>query len=320
MEKKKGRKIVKITVITVSLLLIAAILAAVIFSINVGKQVAEGLLYMNRGKDTKENSVKQLELWNYDLAGFEAAYVPEKRSVTAKDGVDSPGAVFDRGGSRTAILLHGLGGDGVSTYPIAELYLEKDFNVIAVDQRASGDSPDDKVSFGYFEKLDVAAWVDYAKNELKSESVVIHGQSMGAATAALYAATEHAVQNVEAVILDSCFDSMENMFLGTWRSMEGTAGIPEDYILACGDWYLNRHYGFGFEDTDIMEKMKENRVSTLILQNTGDDIVSNETAEQMLENCAAEKKKICYFDSKHIEGLIDFKEKYEKEVFSFLNS
>lgn len=320
MKKKKGRKIIKVTAVTVCFLLIAAIAGAVMFSINVGKQVAEGLLYLNEGKDTKENSVKQLETWNYDLAGFEAAYEPEKRSVTAEDGVVSPGAVFDMGGKKTAVLLHGLGGDYVSTYPIAELYLKKGFNVIAVDQRASGDSPDNKVSFGYFEKLDAAAWVDYAKNELKSENVVIHGQSMGAATAALYAATEHAAQNVEAVILDSCFDSMENMFLDTWRSMEGTEGIPEDYILACGDWYLNRHYGFGFEDTDIMEKMKENRVSTLMLQSTKDDMVSNETAEQMFENCAAEKKKICYFDSRHIEGLIDFKEEYEEAVFSFLNS
>ena len=40
--------------------------------------------------------------------------------------------------------------------------------------------------------------------------------------------------------------------------MEGTEGIPDDYVIACGDWYLKQFYGFSFKDTDVMEKMKEN--------------------------------------------------------------
>lgn len=316
----KSRKKIKIAVCMILILVSVVIAGGVIFSIQVGKQVAEGLLYQNEGNDTKNNSLKQLKLWEFDLEGFEGQYVPELVSVKAEDGTLSPGAVFDTDRKQTAILIHGLGGDHVCMYPVAELYLENGWDVISIDQRASGNSENDQVSFGYYEKLDVAAWVDYAKNEMDSERIVVHGQSMGAATAALYAATDHAQQTIEAVILDSCFDSMENMFLGVWREMEGTEGIPEDYILACGDWYLKHQYGFGFADTDVMEQMKENHVKTLMIQCSRDDIVSNETAQKMFENIVAKEKKICYFDSKHIEALIDDRETYQEEVFSFLNS
>lgn len=299
-------------------ILVVLTAVCVVFNIYVGKQVAEGLLYMNEGNDTKENSVKQLEIWGYDLSRFNEQYSPEMAVVTAEDGNEVPMAVFaDDKRENTAILVHGAGGDHVSMYPVADIYLKNGWNVVAIDQRASGDSQDDKVSFGYFEKLDVEAAVLYAKNELLSSKVVVHGQSMGAATVALYAATENARENVDAVILDSSFDSMKSMFLGVWREME-TDGIPEDYVVACGDWYLKHFYGFGFDDADSCEKMKENYVDTLILQMSQDVIVSDEKAEQMYTNIAAEEKKICYFDSEHIKGIIDYPEEYEEAVFSFL--
>lgn len=319
---KKGgsaKKAFKMMGIVLLCLLLLAGAAAAVFSSWVGKQVAEGLLYQNKEINTKENSYLQLEKWNYDLAAFEKAYEPQMHSVRAKDGNPSPAAVFICHDSKnTVILVHGAGGDHVCMYPVAEMYLENNWNVIAIDQRACGDSADDKVSFGYFERLDVAAWVSYAKEEMASEKVVIHGQSMGAATAALYVADEQIESKADAIILDSCFDSMESMFLGVWREMEGTEGIPEEYVIDCGNFYLKQHFGFGFEDADVLNKMKDNYIKTLMIQCTEDEIVPNRTAERMFENIAAKEKKICRFDSRHVEAAVNYPAEYEKAVFSFL--
>ena len=91
--------------------------------------------------------------------------------------------------------------------------------------------------------------------EVHSERIVVHGQSMGAAATGLFASSKYASQ-VDAVIMDSPFESMEEMFLGVWREMDGVEDIPESYAVACGDWYLKQFYGFGFEDTNVLEKMK----------------------------------------------------------------
>lgn len=314
--KRKTGKIIGMAAV----LVIGIAIAAILFSVNVGKEVGEGLLYQNKGNDTKGNSVKQLELWGYDLEQFENKYTPIMVTFTAEDGNEVPAALFPYEASKkTVILIHGLGGDHVCSYPYAEMYMNNHWNVIAIDQRASGDSVDDKVSFGFFEKRDVQAAVDYAQNEMLSDTIVVHGQSMGAATAALYSVTEHAALNIDAVILDSCFDSMENMFLSVWRDMEGTEGIPEDYIIACGDWYLNKNYGFGFGDADVYEKLKENHVKTLMLHMTQDEMITTKRANEMYENIVAKEKQICYFDSEHVKGIIDYPEEYEEAVFSFLS-
>lgn len=318
---KRKKKVWKIIGITLGALAVLMAVAAVLFSMNVGKQVAEGILYMNAGNDTKQNSVKHLEKKGYNLEEFEEKYgnLATAVKVKAEDGIEIPAEVYLCGNDSpgTVILSHGLGGDRVTNYPVAEIFLKNNWNVISYDQRGSGDSPDNKISFGYFEKQDVKALVDYAKDVMKSSRIVVHGQSMGAATAALYASSEHAIQNVDAVILDSCFDSMESMFLGVWRQMD-TEGIPESYILACGDWYLKQHYGFGFADTDIAEKLKEVKTPVLMLHMNKDEIISTQKANEMFENIIAQKKQICYFDSVHIDGVIDDPEQYEENIFSFL--
>lgn len=316
--KKKTKKVIAIITGAVIALSVTAVVG---FSAFVGKQVAEGMLYMNVGNDTKTNSIRHLEQMGFDLESFQKTYGNNVShpSIIAEDGNVVPADVYGQPESRqTVILAHGLGGERMTNLPIAQMYLENGWNVITYDQRGAGENPDTKITFGYYEKLDITALVDYAKTELRSERIVVHGQSMGAASTALYAVTDHAKENVEAVVLDSCFGSMEEMFLGVWREMEGTEGIPEDYVVACGDLYLQVFYGFGFEDADICEQMKKNNVNTLMLQMERDEMVPNETADEMYTNILAQNKKICYFDSEHIEGLKDAPEEYENAVFSFL--
>lgn len=62
-------------------------------SLVVGKQVAEGLLYMNRGNDTKQNSIDQLEVWGFDLEAFRGKYAGEDITLEASDGVINVGII-----------------------------------------------------------------------------------------------------------------------------------------------------------------------------------------------------------------------------------
>lgn len=315
---KKG---FKIGLIVTGVVLVAAGAVAAVFSNEVGRQVAEGLLYQNAELDTKANSIGQLEQWGYDKEAFLEKYAEVPVTFTAEDGNVVPAVLFgDASDTKTAILIHGAGGDHVCMYPVAEPYLENGYRVIAIDQRASGDSANKTVSFGYFESLDVKAAVNYAKNEMGSEQIVVHGQSMGGLTAVVYAATEHAQENVEAVILDSCISGMEDMFRGVWAEMDDTDGIPVDYVVACGDWYLKRHYDFGFEDLEAVELLKKDEVPTLMIQATEDELIPQADAEEMFEAIGASKKEFSSFSCAHIESIIRDKEAYTKTLMDFLRA
>ena len=321
--KSKRRKIIGVTVESIAVIIIIAILG---FSYYCGYQVAYGLLYQNEGLDTKGNSVKQLAEWNYDEEEYERANFEKKNNgneftVTAKDGNIIYGTHFikdNKVDNNTVILIHGLGGDRVSMEPIAKMYLLQGWNVITYDQRASGESKNEWVTFGYFEKYDVEALVDYIKDLTTDKKIVIHGQSMGAVTAGLYAATKHASEHIYAVIMDSPFDSMESMFLGVWNEMEGTEEIPDDYIIWCGDWYLKWNYKFSFADADLVDLSKNNHVKSLVIESMRDNISLPEMNEEIYEAIATKDKELWRVDAEHIEGFVDYPEEYTKEVMEFL--
>ncbi len=324
--KKKKRW--KIALGIVGGLIVIAVIVGLGFSNYVGKLVADGILHQNDQNDTKANSLGQLEKWNYDLDKFRELYSETAITFSAEDGNEVPAVILvpkEEGAlknaqeqKKVAILVHGAGGEHVSTYPVAEVYLEDGYEVIAIDQRASGDSKNEWVSFGYFESLDVKATVDYAKNTMNANQVVVHGQSMGGLTVAVYSSEQHAAENVDAFVLDSAINGMEYVFHGMMMEEDGMTETSVAYIIACGDWYLQQHYGFGFDDLDAVSHLEQNQVPTLILYATQDDLVPEYQANEMFHAIAAEQKELVTFPCGHIESIIEYKKESSDAIKLFV--
>ncbi|WP_167954841.1 alpha/beta hydrolase [Anaerosporobacter faecicola] len=324
-KRHNKKKIIGITLGSIFAVLVAAVLGA---SYYFGYQVAQGLLYQNEGNDTKNNSVEQLNLWGYDQneyvqETFEQNNHGTQFTAKAKDGNIVYGTHFigeNTVDNNTVILVHGAGGDRVCMEPLAKMYLEHGWNVITMDQRASGESTNKKVSFGYFEKYDIQALVDYVEECTTDKQIVVHGQSMGAVTTGLYASTKHAKEHVDAVIMDSPFDSMRSMFLGVWHEMEDSKGVPDDYIIWCGDWYLRWNEKFGFADADLVKQSKKNTVKSLVIESLQDDVATPAMCEAVYEAIGTNEKSLWKVDAKHVEGFVDYPEEYTKAVMEFLEN
>lgn len=314
---KKWKKIVLIVFAVIVVLLIAAVGAMSYF---IGKSVAFGCVYQNEGVDTSENSIKHLEKEGFSLEGFEDTYRPEAVSFEAEDQNIVYAQYIKADGNadnNTAILLHGLGGDNKSMYPVAELYLKNGWNVISVDQRTGGRSESEFISFGYFERLDVRAAVRYAK-QYTDKKIVVHGQSMGAATAGLYAADCSDDVKADYIIMDSPYDSMKSMFLRVWHEMPESEGIPDEYVIACGDWYLKNKFGFTFDDADVAKKAADNLIPTLVIHGTKDEMTPEAMGDEVYKSLGSDMKEIWKVDSEHIISVFDYPKEYEDTVMSFL--
>ena len=312
------RKIVKRIGIGLAAFLV---IGALVGSIVIGKMVGDGVIHQNEGLDTKKNSREQLEKWGYDWKGFLETYKGVDFAVQAKDGVEVPGTYYEsqEGNKRTVILAHGAGGERLCLAPLAEAYLKNGISVVTYDQRGSGESKDPKVSFGYYEKQDIERLVQYAKEEMGAETVYVHGQSMGAMTVALYAATEKAKEQVDAVILDSPVPGMENMLRLMFGGEEEMNSLQNDYILGCGGIYLKLFYGFSYSDTDSIEKMKQNHIKTMVILSEKDEVCLPRYVKQLYDNIAAKDKELLRVNSAHVEGIIDDPEGYIQSVMKFLN-
>ncbi len=318
----------KIVLKVVKVVVIVLVALGIIGSAALGKMIADQVMYQNKGNDTKSNSVKQLvDIWGYDLDGFNASFHGEEISATAADGNMVPGTAFRADGESDTwvILVHGAGGDRVSVYPLAEQYLIRGYNVIAIDQRGCGDNADDKVTFGIHESLDVAAMVQYARETLGAAEVIAHGQSMGAQTVAIYASkvTPGAVDAADAVICDSPVPGMEYML----RSVFADSDNEEDFYNGATNYMIfvskvatKLLYKVDYADGDTIAAVAGDLLPTMLIRSEKDQVCLPEKVQEVYNNVGAENKTIMSVDSAHIEGVIDDPEGYMDGVMCFLES
>ena len=319
--KKKVTKI--ITVVVIILVLLGIISSAVI-----GKMVADGVMYQNENTDTKTASVRQLtEGWGYDLDGFYSRYEGTEVSAVAEDGNVVPGTYFkaDEESDKYVVLVHGAGGDRVCVSPLAEQYLIRGYNCIAIDQRGCGDNADDKVTFGINESKDVAAMVLYARNELGASEVIVHGQSMGGQTVAIYASnvTPGDANAADAVICDSPVPGMEYML----RSVFADSDNEEDFYNAGTDYMIfvskiasKLLYKVDYDDADTIAVVANDMIPTMVIRSEKDQVCLPEKVQEVYNNIGTDEKVIMSVDSAHIEGVIDDPEGYMNGVMDFLGT
>jgi alpha-beta hydrolase superfamily lysophospholipase len=290
-------------------------------SVAMGGYIADRILHQNEGKDTHDNSIKQLEVWGYDTEKFMNTYEGTDIKVTAEDGNTVPATYFDNGSDKLVILVHGAGGDRVSIYPLAEEYIKDGFDVIAIDQRGCGENADDRVTFGINEALDIKAMVKFAREEIKAGKVIVHGQSMGAETVAVYASNvmPGTVEAADAVILDSPVPGMELMLKETFGDGD-TESFMAKYLTGTSKAFMKAVNGIDYDDADTINVVKNDKIPTMVIVSDKDKVCLPDQVTQIYDNIACENKAIYHADSAHIEGVIDDPEGYMSSVENFLKN
>ena len=315
----RKNKVIKGLVITAGVIAALAIGGSIV----TGGVISDKILHQNEGKNTCENSLKQLELWGYDIDAFNAEYEGAEVSAVAEDGNLVPGTLFEQGSGTCVILVHGAGGDRVSIYPLAEGYLQDGYDVIAIDQRGCGSNGDDRVTFGINEELDVEAMVAYARQTLGYDKVIVHGQSMGAQTAVIYAANvvPGEAEAADAVICDSPVPGMELMLrLMFGDGEEGMNSPVTNFLIGTSKTFMNTFDRIDWDDADTIEVASRIELPVLIIVSDRDEVCLPQYVEQIYGNITSEGSAILHVDSAHIEGIIDDADGYMDSVGNFLTS
>ncbi|MCR5271760.1 MAG: alpha/beta hydrolase [Lachnospiraceae bacterium] len=310
------KRLVKRVAIVIACLVVGF---AVVGSWFIGGMVADGILHQNEDKDTHYNSIMQLEEWGYDTEGFEKTYSKTEISATAEDGNVVPANFYAGKNDEIVVLVHGAGGDRACMYPLAEKYLEEGYGVISIDQRGSGSNPDDEVTFGIKERLDVEAMVAYAREELGADKVIVHGQSMGAQTAALYASnvSTGSVETADAVVCDSPVPGMESLLKDMFGDGDRES-FGAIYYTTVGKIYMQLVNHMSFDEADTIEVVKNDNIPTMVIVSTEDELCMADEVKEVYDNIGCKDKAIMYVESEHIKGVIDDPNGYMEGVNSFL--
>lgn len=130
--------------------------------------------------------------------------------LRTKDGLTLKAWFVPANSDQAVIIAHGLGANKSNFMVTVDLWHQLGFNVLIFDFRGHGMSDGHTVTFGYRERLDVLAGLQYLmeKEGFTSDRIIGYGVSFGGA-AMIHAAGER--NHFRKIIIDSSFASLDDM-------------------------------------------------------------------------------------------------------------
>lgn len=219
--------------------------------------------------------------------------------------------------NKTVVLVHWHESNHTAMYPIAQVFLEKGWNVVLYDQRAHGKNTAHTVTFGYLESQDLTQVISLVKEKIGDKALGVLGQSMGASTIAYYLGSEDAKEKLTFAVMDSPYSGMYAEI--AWEISKGKIPIMANGLTSVGSIWCEILYGYDFKIVDHVKQIKQSDTPTLIFHSKIDQKCPYYMAEDIFEAIPhKDKKLVSYENSEHLFSFWDEQERYVDELFSFI--
>ncbi|WP_296112353.1 alpha/beta hydrolase [uncultured Anaerococcus sp.] len=297
-------------------LLVLLIIGAIGISIFTGKAVFDG--YTN--VVSREETIKNSQEFKEDYDDLVKNYKLEKIEIKAQDLDHRVPAIFAKkpGNKNIAVLVHGMGGTKETVSPLMKIFLDLGYDVIAYDQRNSGENMADFNTSGLLESKDTKAVIDYIREKYQDGKLVLWGESYGGLTSII--AAEKDDTNIDYLILESPVSNGFDMIENVMKDISKKQGIPLGYMIKAGDLYSKAKLGLSFSDMDGSDYMKNITIPVLITNSDIDKVTPPYMAEDLYKAKSDGKKELITVKGyKHASYPYMDREGYKKIVKDFLN-
>ncbi|WP_099157412.1 alpha/beta hydrolase [Virgibacillus ndiopensis] len=312
----KRKKWLKITIgIVIVLLIINFVASFYFYNLAIDRNQKDFL----QGNQDLEVSAEAMEVFfDGDWRDWVSSQQFEEIEMTSYDGLNLKGYFLEaeEATNKTVILAHGYLGEGKDMGLYAQFYYENlGYNVLMPDARGHGQSEGDYIGFGWHDRLDYVDWVNLVVDKLGSDTeIVLHGVSMGAATV-LMASGEELPDNVKAVVSDSAYTSVKDMFAYQMNRMYHLPTFP---ILPSTSLVTNLKAGYSLSEASALGQVKKAEVPILYVHGNADSFVPTRMTEQLYENTKSEAEIMTVDGAGHGESFVVDQERYENKLIEFL--
>ena len=263
--------------------------------------------------DIQENRKTALE----ETAAWLSSVEKKKTTLTSADGFSLVAEYFlqETGGHRFVLLLHGYTGWKEEMEPFARWYWEMGYSVLIPDLRCQGESEGDFIGMGYTDAADALLWLQWINERDPEAEIVVHGQSMGAATALLLSAREDLPDNVTAVVSDCAYRSALSMFR---KEITDWFSLPSFPLVDTARLCLLLRGGYDIERADPLAAVPGAKVPVLFLHGTEDKMVPPEDAEALADACGSPCTLLLFEGAGHAQSQDKDPERYFGAIREFL--
>ncbi|MBR4905457.1 MAG: alpha/beta hydrolase [Clostridia bacterium] len=237
-------------------------------------------------------------------------------TLTAKDGVNLSARFFPNGGTKkVAILCHGW-----HSYPwwdfgkAFDIVYDAGCAVLAVFQRAQGESEGRYLTYGAKESEDLLGWIDLLLARYGEDlSIALMGVSMGAATV-LCATGKPLPKQVKCAVSDCAFTSAKDQFKAASKGR-----FPLSRLLGQPIAELFAH--MRYRDASPIDAVKRSKTPTLFVHGDADAFVPYAMMQELFDACAASDKATWTSPGAvHAEAAMQNPDEYAAHVLPWLSA
>lgn len=213
------------------------------------------------------------------------------------------------------IIIHGYTSSprGMGLY--AQKYHELGYNILMPSLNGHADSEAGAVTMGWKDRLDIVDWVNFIAENYPESKIILHGESMGAATT-MMTTGEKLPENVKAAVADCGYTSVWDIFSNKVKNNFKMSEFPTLYSANA----VNKIYsGFDFKEASAVEQLRKSQTPTIFIHGDKDTFVPYEMLDTVYEACASDKEKITIPNSPHARNACVDPELYWNSVTEFLN-
>lgn len=242
----------------------------------------------------------------------------EEVRIKAKDGKMLFGRYYHRkDGLPVEIFFHGYRANGVRDGSGAfEVSGEAGFNLLIVDQRSSGNSEGNVITFGVKEKLDVLSWIDYVINRFGKEvKIILAGISMGASTV-LMASELDLPENVKCITADCGYSSQTEIIKKVGKEMKMPIKLLFPF-LKLGAFIYG---GFNIDSRTPLDAVKNAKVPIFFIHGDCDTFVPCHMCDELYEACTSPKRKLIVKNAAHGVSFFVDNNSYKDYLHEFFKS
>ncbi len=217
---------------------------------------------------------------------------------------------------KLVILHHGFTSHAADNATHAKFFHEQGYEVLLLDLRAHGESEGDYVGFGILDRFDTLEWVRCGRKRFGADvKVVLHGTSMGGATALMALGLPEIQETVSAVIADCAYTSPADIIS---HVIQKDYHLPPAPIIALTSAYSQSAAGYRFDTCSTLDALKDNRVPVLFIHGKEDKFVPTWMSEKNFNACSCKKRLLLVDKAGHGFSALENPSLYEQAEKEFL--
>lgn len=239
-----------------------------------------------------------------------------KIQVRTSDGYLLTAAEFPvEAGDRWVLLLHGYTGWKEEMYQFACWYHQQGYSVLVPDLRCQGESEGDFIGMGWTDHYDCELWIAHILEQAPEAQIVLHGQSMGAATALLMAGSPEVSEHIRAVVSDSAYTSAYEMFgdkITEWFHLPAALFVDSACVM------LRIRGGYDLKDASPLRAVAASGIPTLFIHGDEDRMIDVNMSYELFEAASCEKELFIVEGAGHAQAQDKAPDDYYGRISEFL--